>query len=71
MKTATDLERIADHAVNIAKSTIRLGEKDVSVSLHNLDEMFTIAMKILLKSLATGCCFVISISARSFISSSK
>ena len=27
IKTATDLERIADHAVNIAKSTIRLGEK--------------------------------------------
>ena len=27
IKTATDLERIADHAVNIAKATIRLGEK--------------------------------------------
>ena len=47
IKTATDLERIADHAVNIAKSTIRLGEKDVSVSLHNLDEMFAIANKML------------------------
>lgn len=47
IKTATDLERIADHAVNIAKSTIRLGEKEVVVSLHNLDEMFAIADKML------------------------
>lgn len=46
IKTATDLERIADHAVNIAKSTIRLGEK-VTVSLQNLDEMFEIAHKML------------------------
>ena len=46
IKTATDLERIADHAVNIAKATIRLGEK-VAVSLHNLDEMFAIANEML------------------------
>jgi len=51
IKTATDLERIADHAVNIAKSTIRLGEKDVSVSLHSLEQMFTIAMDMLNLSL--------------------
>ena len=47
IKTATDLERIADHAVNIAKATIRLGEKEVAVSLHNLDEMFAIANEML------------------------
>lgn len=47
IKTATDLERIADHAVNIAKATIRLGEKEVAVSLHNLDEMFAVANKML------------------------
>ena len=38
---------IADHAVNIAKSTIRLGEKEVVVSLRNLEEMFEIAHKML------------------------
>ena len=47
IKTATDLERIADHAVNIAKATIRLGEKEVAVSLHNLDEMFAVANEML------------------------
>lgn len=47
IKTATDLERIADHAVNIAKSTIRLGEKEVSVSLQNLENMFKIAIDML------------------------
>ncbi|MGG0187081.1 phosphate signaling complex protein PhoU [Bacillus rhizoplanae] len=49
IKTATDLERIADHAVNIAKSTIRLGEKEVSVSLQNLENMFGIAIDMLQK----------------------
>lgn len=47
IKTATDLERIADHAVNIAKATIRLGEKEVSVSLQNLENMFKIAIDML------------------------
>ncbi|MCI0763412.1 phosphate signaling complex protein PhoU [Bacillus sp. TL12] len=51
IKTATDLERIADHAVNIAKSTIRLGEKDVSVNLKSLEQMFTIATNMLKLSL--------------------
>lgn len=47
IKTATDLERIADHAVNIAKATIRLGEKEVPVSLQNLESMFKIAIDML------------------------
>ncbi|KEK26200.1 phosphate signaling complex protein PhoU [Bacillus gaemokensis] len=51
IKTATDLERIADHAVNVAKSTMRLGEKGVCVSLNNIEEMFTIAMDMLNLSL--------------------
>ncbi|KFN03970.1 phosphate transport system regulatory protein PhoU [Bacillus clarus] len=51
IKTATDLERIADHAVNIAKSTIRLGEKEISASLHNIEDMFAIANKMLNLSL--------------------
>ncbi|WP_242222967.1 phosphate signaling complex protein PhoU [Bacillus cereus group sp. BfR-BA-01380] len=49
IKTATDLERIADHAVNIAKATIRLGEKEVPVSLQNLESMFKIAIDMLQK----------------------
>ncbi|UOY94019.1 phosphate signaling complex protein PhoU [Ectobacillus sp. JY-23] len=40
IKIATDLERIADHAVNIAKSTIRLGEKEVAVTINVLENMF-------------------------------
>ncbi|ABS23223.1 phosphate uptake regulator, PhoU [Bacillus cytotoxicus NVH 391-98] len=51
IKTATDLERIADHAVNIAKATIRLGEKEVSVQLHHIEEMFSIAHEMLRLSL--------------------
>lgn len=47
IKTATDLERIADHAVNIAKSTIRLGEKELSVSLQELEKMFQVAIDML------------------------
>ncbi|MCM3735686.1 phosphate signaling complex protein PhoU [Bacillus cytotoxicus] len=47
IKTATDLERIADHAVNIAKSTIRLGEREVLVSLQSLESMFKIAIDML------------------------
>ncbi|MDC2863398.1 MULTISPECIES: phosphate signaling complex protein PhoU [unclassified Bacillus (in: firmicutes)] len=47
IKTATDLERIADHAVNIAKSTIRLGEKELPVSLQSLENMFKIALDML------------------------
>ncbi|MDG4655523.1 phosphate signaling complex protein PhoU [Ectobacillus antri] len=40
IKIATDLERIADHAVNIAKSTIRLGDKEVAVTINVLETMF-------------------------------
>lgn len=47
IKTATDLERIADHAVNIAKSTIRLGEKELSVSLQEIEKMFQVAIDML------------------------
>ncbi|MEI4800281.1 phosphate signaling complex protein PhoU [Bacillus sp. NPDC077411] len=47
IKTATDLERIADHAVNIAKATIRLGEKEIPVSLQNLESMFKISIDML------------------------
>lgn len=47
IKTATDLERIADHAVNIAKSTIRIGEKELSVSLQEVEKMFQVTIDML------------------------
>ncbi|WP_129727243.1 MULTISPECIES: phosphate signaling complex protein PhoU [Bacillaceae] len=47
IKIATDLERIADHAVNIAKSTIRLGEKERAVTLEDLETMFQNAYEML------------------------
>lgn len=51
IKIATDLERIADHAVNIAKATIRLGEKEIAVDLHNLEEMYATTNNMLSLSL--------------------
>ncbi|MCP8616868.1 phosphate signaling complex protein PhoU [Salirhabdus salicampi] len=39
LKISSDLERMADHAVNIAKSTLRLGEAH-SLTIHpNIDKM--------------------------------
>ncbi len=43
IKTATDLERIADHAVNIAKSTIRLVKKRWLLVWRILRKCLTIA----------------------------
>ncbi|WP_416827235.1 phosphate signaling complex protein PhoU [Ectobacillus polymachus] len=51
VKIASDLERIADHAVNIAKATIRLGAKELSVSLDTIEEMYKIAQKMLTMSM--------------------
>ncbi|MFD3447724.1 phosphate signaling complex protein PhoU [Microbacteriaceae bacterium 4G12] len=51
IKIATDLERISDHAVNIAKATIRLGEKPVSVTLDHLEEMYKIMNDMLILSI--------------------
>ncbi|MFX3623823.1 MAG: phosphate signaling complex protein PhoU [Ectobacillus sp.] len=51
IKIATDLERIADHAVNVAKATIRLGEKDAPVSIDILKDMYSKADEMLALSL--------------------
>lgn len=51
VKIASDLERISDHAVNIAKSTIRLGAKELSVTLDTIEEMYKIAQKMLTMSM--------------------
>lgn len=53
IKISTDVERIADFAVNIAKSTIRIGEKsedliriDKIVKMHNIaTEMLSLSLK--------------------------
>lgn len=46
VKAASDMERIGDYAVNIAKETIRIGKDEHIASIHLLDEMRvkTIAM---------------------------
>ncbi|MCP8967134.1 phosphate signaling complex protein PhoU [Ectobacillus ponti] len=47
IKMASDLERVADHAVNIAKSAIRIGDKGAAVALEDLNQMFQIADEML------------------------
>ena len=39
IKIATDLERVGDLAVNIAKSTIRIGDKELVHPLDNIAQM--------------------------------
>ena len=39
IKIATDLERVGDLAVNIAKSTIRIGDKELVHPLDNISQM--------------------------------
>lgn len=47
IKIATDLERIADFAVNIAKSTIRLGKERHIKTIEKLKKMYEITEKML------------------------
>lgn len=51
IKIVTDLERIADFAVNIAKATIRIGNEPFIKSIDNLKQMHMIAEKMLKLSL--------------------
>ncbi|KQX46043.1 MULTISPECIES: phosphate signaling complex protein PhoU [unclassified Paenibacillus] len=51
MKIATDLERIADHAVDIAKITIRLAGEELVKPLEVIPEMADIAIEMLHESL--------------------
>lgn len=39
IKISTDLERIGDFAVNIAKSTIRIGEKELAKPINDISQM--------------------------------
>ena len=47
IKIATDLERIADFAVNIAKSTIRIGQEEHVQPITRLKKMHAITMNML------------------------
>jgi phosphate transport system protein len=42
IKIASDLERIADFAVNVAKSTIRIGNEPLIKPIHHIKEMHSI-----------------------------
>lgn len=51
IKIATDIERIADYAVNIAKATIRIGKEEHVLSLDTIKKMYEISSKMLSLSL--------------------
>lgn len=51
IKIATNIERIADFAVNIAKSTIRIGSEPLVKPIVHIKEMHTIALEMLKLSL--------------------
>jgi phosphate transport system protein len=51
LKIAADLERMADHAVNIAKSTIRIGSEKLIKPLEDLPKMHRLALEMLRESL--------------------
>ncbi|NRF90668.1 phosphate signaling complex protein PhoU [Paenibacillus frigoriresistens] len=53
LKIATDLERIADHAVDIAKITIRLAGEELVKPLEVIPEMADIAIEMLHESLVS------------------
>ena len=51
IKISTDVERMADFAVNIAKATIRLGDNSFITDINNVIEMHRIALEMLSLSL--------------------
>ncbi len=51
LKNATDLERMADHAVNIAKATIRIGSESFLKPLEDIPKMHRLALEMLRDSL--------------------
>lgn len=51
IKIATDIERIADFAVNIAKSTIRIGNEEHVKPIVKVKEMYEVTSKMLQLSL--------------------
>ncbi|WP_258000278.1 phosphate signaling complex protein PhoU [Bacillus sp. Marseille-P3661] len=51
IKISSDLERVADFAVNIAKSAIRIGTNEYAISKESLHEMIQLVKKMLSLSL--------------------
>ncbi|MEH7387508.1 phosphate signaling complex protein PhoU [Bacillus sp. JJ1521] len=51
LKISSEIERIADFGVNIAKSTIKIGNADSSVNITILEKMKDISIKMLQKGL--------------------
>ncbi|QGQ47275.1 phosphate signaling complex protein PhoU [Metabacillus sediminilitoris] len=47
IKIASDIERMADFAVNIAKSTIRIGDEPLVKPIHHIKKMHKIALDML------------------------
>ncbi|MDQ0224864.1 phosphate signaling complex protein PhoU [Metabacillus niabensis] len=47
IKISSDIERMADFAVNIAKSTIRIGDQPLVKPIHHIKKMHTIASSML------------------------
>ncbi|RUS57378.1 PhoU family transcriptional regulator [Kurthia sp. 3B1D] len=47
VKAASEMERIGDYAVNIAKETIRLGETELTLPIEKIDRMRGLAVKML------------------------
>lgn len=47
IKIASDLERIADFAVNVAKSTIRIGNEPLIKPIHHIKEMHAITSEMI------------------------
>lgn len=50
LKISSDIERIADFAVNIAKSTIKIGQSNSLLNITNLEQMKEISMNMLQKA---------------------
>ncbi|WP_342567641.1 phosphate signaling complex protein PhoU [Psychrobacillus sp. FSL K6-4046] len=51
LKISSDIERIADFAVNISKATIKIGERPSLLHMTKLDPMKTVSITMLQKSL--------------------
>lgn len=47
LKISSDIERIADFAVNIAKSTIKIGQTNSLLNITNLEQMKEVSIKML------------------------
>ena len=47
IKVASDMERVGDYAVNIAKETIRIGKEELLSPIHEIQQMHALATAML------------------------